>query len=230
MIKCIIADVNAAAIRAVKNIVDKLPQFTVEATFTDANLLMQHLRTNSADILLVNIEQPELNGYAFLQYLKNIPEIIVTAQKNNFAAEGYEHDIVAYVCKPIVPAKLLNALHKAARKIETRQRQIHPFLFIRAEYKLIKINIEDILFIEGLKNYSIIHTATSGKAIITLQNLKSFEEKLPPTDFIRIHRSFIVSFNKIDTIRKNSVLIGKNEIPISEGFKSQLHDIVSDYL
>ena len=227
--KCVIADSHSAAVRAVKNIVDKLPQIAVEATFTDGDLLIQYLQTYAADIAIVNMELPKLNGYAFLQYLKNIPEIIVTAQTNNFAAEGYEYGVAAYLLKPVAAAKLLKALNNLKEKIAARQCRTHPFLFIRTEYKLMKINFDDILFIEGLKDYSKIYTAASGKAIITLQNLKSFEEKLPFADFIRIHRSYIVSFNKIDTIRKNSVLIGKNEIPISDGFKSQLHDLVSRY-
>ncbi|ANI89677.1 hypothetical protein A9P82_10485 [Arachidicoccus ginsenosidimutans] len=235
MIKCIIADSDLAVIEFIRKHLNKLPQFSVEAGFTDADSFINHLQHHPTDLAITDIQMPELNGYDFLQYLKKPPELIVIADTIEFSVNGYDHNVVAYLLKPLSAANLIKALQKTETKIKTlklaeKRPESHQFLFIRAEYKLMKINFDDILYIEGLKDYSKIYTKASvGKAIITLQNLKSFEEKLPGEDFVRIHRSYIVSLHKIDMIHKNSVLIGKNEIPISDGFKNQLHNLISKY-
>ncbi|HEY0297946.1 MAG TPA: LytTR family DNA-binding domain-containing protein [Arachidicoccus sp.] len=235
-IKCVIAETDILSANNLSDLIGHFPQYNIEAIFTNAKDLTDYLNKYPTDIAFVNIDLPELNGYGFLQGLKSHPETIIVSSKNDLAVEGYDYGISNFLLKPVSLTKLLNAVKKteatiSAKKTLTVQRPPHhQFLFIRAEYKLMKINFKDILYIEGLKDYSKIYTASSsGKAIITLQNLKSFEEKLSADDFIRVHRSYIVSLSKVDMIHKSSILIGKNEIPISDGFKSHLHSIISKY-
>ncbi|MDE1191317.1 MAG: LytTR family DNA-binding domain-containing protein [Arachidicoccus sp.] len=206
-------------------------QFSMAKKFTD------HITKHSYEILIANADLLGGNLF-FLQQIKNRPAIIIISSNKNLAQDGYEYNISGFLSLPLNEEKLFNALQKAQEEVARKKTErllsnnsTHQFLFIRAEYKLMKISFDDILYIEGLKDYSKIYTKlTSNKAIITLQNLKSFEEKLSSEDFIRVHRSYIVSLSKIDIIHKNSILIGKTEIPVSDGFRNHLHSIIAKYL
>lgn len=233
-ISCIIIDDEPLATEILKDFTGKMPGLSLQAVFLDSVQALDYLNNKVTDLAFLDIQMPDLNGIELMKRLKNRPQIILTTAFPEFAMDGYQFDVAGFLLKPISFTKFLEAVQKAEEKLTGKRsaEQLntkHPFLFVRTEYKLLKINFDDILYIEGLKDYSKIYTTQQTKAVVTLQSLKSFEEKLPSDEFIRVHRSYIVPLNKIDTIYKNSILIGKTEIPVSDSFRATLHGIVSKY-
>ena len=236
-IRCIVATANAQEGKELAAIIERQPGYQADAVFTGRKKLVDYLNKHAPDIAVVDLDLEDLNGYGFLQQVVTLPQLVAVASDNSFAADGYRYSLSGYITKPVSPDALAGALQKATANIRDNisasaiRSGRHPFIFIRAEYKLMRIDFEDILYIEGLKDYSKIYTTpAAGKAIITLQNLKSFEEKLSSDDFIRVHRSYIVSLAKIDMIHKNSILIGKHEIPVSDEFRPHLYTAIAKYI
>lgn len=235
-IRCVVAAADTQTGKELAAVIERQPGYQVDAVFTGRKKLVDYLNKHAPGIAVVDLDLEELKGYGFLQQVTTLPQIVAVSSDNSLAVDGYNHNLSGYVTKPVTPGALAGALQKAVAQIRNsvsasvvRSRQ-HPFIFIRAEYKLMRVDFEDILYIEGLKDYSKIYTTpAAGKAIITLQNLKSFEEKLSSDDFIRVHRSYIVSLAKIDVIHKNSILIGKHEIPVSDGFRPYLYAAIAKY-
>lgn len=235
-IRCIVAAANAQTGKELAAVLSRHPGYQVDAVFTGRKKLVDYLNKYSPDIAVIDFDLEELGGYGFLQQVTALPQLIALSSDNGLAADGYRYNLSGYITKPVSGDALADALQKAVTGIRDNlstaavKSHQHPFIFIRAEYKLMRVDFADILYIEGLKDYSKIYTTpTAGKAIITLQNLKSFEEKLSPDDFIRVHRSYIVSLAKIDVIHKNSILIGKHEIPVSDGFRPHLYAAIAKY-
>lgn len=234
-IRCIIAAANPETGKELAAMIEQQPGCKVDAVFSGRKKLVDYLNKHIPGVAVVDLDLEDLNGYGFLQQVITLPQVIAVASGNSLAADGYKYNVSGYVTKPVAPDTLAAALQKAVARIRAGAaaeivKPQHPFIFIRAEYKLMRVNFEDILYIEGLKDYSKIYTTpAAGKAIITLQNLKSFEEKLSPDDFIRVHRSYIVSLARIDVIHKNSILIGKHEIPVSDGFRPHLYAAIAKY-
>lgn len=233
MIKCIVIDDEPLAIELMRDFIEKTPDMQLQATFLSALQGLHYVETTDIDLVFLDVQMPDLNGMDFLRQLKSKPRVILTTAYQQFAVEGYHFDVVGFLEKPISYPLFLNTVHKVEmamlKQTIAHKTSMNKFLFVRTEYKLMKINFEDIRYIEGMKDYSKIYTLQGGKAIITLQNLKSFEEKLPPDNFVRVHRSFIISVDHIEMIHKNSVLIGSSEIPVSDGFRGQLNRIISRY-
>lgn len=234
-IRCIVAAANAQAGKELAAIIERQPGYQADAVFTGRKKLVDYLNKHAPDIAVVDLDLEDLDGYGFLQQVVTLPRLVAVASDSSFAADGYRYGLSGYITRPVSPDALAGALQKAAAEIRDNipasaiRSGRHPFIFIRAEYKLMRIDFEDVLYIEGLKDYSKIYTTPAAKAIITLQNLKSFEEKLSSDDFIRVHRSYIVSLAKIDVIHKNSILIGKHEIPVSDGFRPHLYAAIAKY-
>lgn len=235
MINCVVIDDEPLAIELLKDFIDKTPNLVLKQSFLRSIEALHYVETEQVDLVFLDVQMPDLNGMDFLRQLKlkQAPIIILTTAYQQFAVEGYQFDVAGFLEKPVSYPLFLHAVRKAQQVKQLRGEQekssLRKFLFVRTEYKLMKINFEDILYIESMKDYSKIYTVQSSKAIITLQNLKTFEEKLPNNDFVRIHRSYIISVNHIDMIHKNSVMIGENEIPVSDGFRAQLNLIINRY-
>jgi len=216
--------------------IKKVPFLDLVKTCRSAMEAMEILRTQSVDLLFLDIQMPDISGIQMLKSLHQKPMVIFTTAYSNYAKEGYDLDVIDYLLKPYSFERFLKAvnkvreymdLHELARN-QTNSKEIvssSNFLFVRADYKLVKINLDDIIYIEGLKDYVKIYTGE--KLIITQMSMKSLEEKLSPRNFIRVHRSFIVAFNKIDYIQKHMLMIGKKEIPISEHYRNQLFSIIN---
>jgi DNA-binding LytR/AlgR family response regulator len=171
-----------------------------------------------------------------LKSLHQKPMVIFTTAFSKYATEGFDLDAIDYLLKPYSFERFLKAVNKVHEYMNLHDRATYQtnakeigaspnFLFVKADYKLYKINLKDILYIEGLKDYVKIYA--SEKPIVTQMSMKSLEEKLPPRDFIRVHRSFIVAFNKIDFVQKHMLTIGKKEIPISEHYRDELFKIIN---
>jgi DNA-binding LytR/AlgR family response regulator len=230
MIKCIIIDDEPLAIELLQDFIERTPETTLQASFVSATQALAFVEQSDAELVFLDVQMPDLNGMDFLKHLTRKPMVVLTTAYQQFAVQGYQYDVAGFLEKPIAYGQFLTVIQKVRKKLEelpgVDKGAGHNFLFVRTEYKLMKINFEDILFIEGMKDYSKIYIKQKDKPIITLQNLKSFEEKLQAAHFVRVHRSYIISVAHIEMIHKSSVLIAQHELPISDGFREQLNKII----
>ena len=193
------------------------------------------LKDTRVDLLFLDIQMPHLLGTDFIRTLKNPPRVIFTTAFRKYAVEGFELDAVDFLLKPISFERFLKAVNKILQMnlqgnydsvppFENHSESAPPFLYFRADRKMVKVLFNDILYIEGLNDY--IKIITTNKTIITKHLLASLEEMLPPSEFVRIHKSFIIAINKIESFNADSVEIAKKEIPIGRLFKFNLNKIL----
>ena len=235
-IRCLAVDDEMLALELLEDNIKKVPFLELVQTCRSAMEAMEVLRTQPVDLLFLDIQMPDLSGIQLLKSLQHKPLVIFTTAFSKYATEGFDLDVIDYLLKPYSFERFLKAVNKVHEYMDVRDRASGQtssreiaaspnFLFVRADYRLYKINLKDILYIEGLKDYVKIYV--SEKPIVTQMSMKTLEEKLPPRDFIRVHRSFIVAFNKIDFVQKHMLTIGKKEIPISEHYRDELFKIIN---
>jgi DNA-binding LytR/AlgR family response regulator len=237
MIRCLAVDDEMLALDLLEDNIKKVPFLELVQTCRSAMEALEILRTQPVDLLFLDIQMPDISGIQMLRSLQHKPLVIFTTAFSKYATDGIDLDVIDYLLKPYPFERFLKAVNKvyeymdlrdrAANQISTKEVVSSPhYLFVKADYKLYKINLEDILYVEGLKDYVKIYTGE--KPVVTQISMKALEEKLPAKDFIRVHRSFIVAFNKIDFIQKHMLTIGKNEIPISEHYRDELFNIINN--
>jgi two-component system LytT family response regulator len=196
---------------------------------------LEILRNNPVDILFLDIQMPEITGITLLKILQKKPLVILTTAYSEYALESYELDVVDYLLKPVTFDRFLKAVDKASQRLTAGMspnvsvekptvEPTQPFVFVKDGTKLVRINLDDILYVEGLKDYVTIHTKT--QKVVSLQRLKSLEMQLPPEKFIRIHHSYIVAIKAIDVVHKSDVQIGQAIIPISDSYKKAFRDLI----
>ncbi len=226
-IRCIAVDDEPLALDIIESYISKLPFLELVQTCASATEAMQVLQEEQIDLMFLDIEMPELTGIQFLNILKKQPLIIFTTAYPDYALEGFNQDAVDYLLKPIPFDRFLKAVTKAQERLQRHEKTPEPqtsapeqdFMFVKADYKSIRVDFKDILWIEGLKDYIIIQT--KDQKIITLLSMNKMMEKLPDSKFLRVHRSYIVSLQKIDSIEKSRIRIGSKEIPIGEVYREQ---------
>jgi len=235
MIRCLAVDDEKLALELLEDNIGKVPFLELVRACRSGLEAMEILRTQAVDLLFLDIQMPDLSGIQMLKSLPHKPMVIFTTAFSSYALEGFELDVIDYLLKPYSFERFLKAVNKAQdymTMMELAQKQpsgretpvSSNYVFVKADYKLYKIDLRDILYIEGLKDYVKIYTGD--RPIITQMSMKTLEEKLPAGDFIRVHRSFIVAFHKIDFIQKHMLTIGKKEIPISEHYRDQLFGMI----
>jgi DNA-binding LytR/AlgR family response regulator len=221
--------------------VQKVPNLELVKSFSKPLEALDFLHNNSIDILISDIQMPELTGINLLKVLNVKPLVILTTAYPEYALEGYELDVMDYLLKPITFERFLQAIEKAKSRLQIIRQAalpevnpVKPFIFVKDRTKLVKVKLEDIIFIEGLKDYIIIYTKE--RRIVPLQTLKSFENQLPANQFIRIHNSYIVSFDAIEAIDKEKVQIvpityqtgtpAKTFLPISDTYRKSFKEFI----
>jgi len=233
MIKCIAVDDEPLALEIITDFARKVPFLSLVQTFENAAEAMRFLQDEKVDLVFLDIKMPDINGIQFIKSLKHPPMVIFTTAYGEYALDGFDLDVVDYLLKPIPFDRFLRAATKAQEFMAVSQQkngdsnngQINDYIFIKTEYKIIKINLEDILFIEALKDYTKIYTPY--QPVLTLRSLKSFETRLPADKFIRVHRSYLVSLNKINSVEKNTVMIANQSIPISDGYRERFYEVIT---
>ena len=231
MINCITIDDEPLALRQIASYIKKTPFLELEETFENPINAITFLQENEVDLMFVDINMPDLNGMDFVKSLDNPPKVIFTTAYSEYALEGFKVDALDYLLKPIDYAAFLKAANKARSWFDLQQKQSdqlksdEDFLFIKSEYKIVRIKIDDIKYIEGMREYVRIHLAND-KPIMTLLSMKSVEEQLPKDSFMRVHRSFIVNLKKITTIERNRIVFDKVYIPVSEQHKEKFHAFI----
>ena len=236
MIRCLALDDEILALDLIEDNIRKVPFLELVKKCSSAFEAMEILKNEQVDLIFLDIQMPDLSGIQFLKSLNSKPLVIFTTAFEKYALEGFELDVIDYLLKPFSFERFLKAVNKASDYLDLTNRANagmlkdesgtgRGFLFVKADYKLVKIDFKDILFIEGLKDY--IKIFIGEKPVITLMSMKLIEEKLPADEFFRVHRSFIVALNKIRFIHKNFIQVGDREIPISENYREALYKIVN---
>jgi DNA-binding LytR/AlgR family response regulator len=233
MIRCIAVDDEPLALEIITDFAKKVPFLQLVGTFQNAAEALRFLQEEKVDLLFLDIKMPDITGIQFMKSLKYPPMVVFTTAYGEYALEGFDLEVVDYLLKPVPFERFLRAATKAL-ELRTMSQQkngdssnnhVNDYIFIKTEYKIIKINLEDILFIEALKDYTKIYTPY--QPVLTLRSLKSFETRLPSDKFIRVHRSYVVSLNKINSVEKNTVMIANQSIPISDGYREKFYDVIN---
>ncbi len=234
---CIVIDDEPLALDLLKDYIEKIPFLKLERTFTNPLEGLGYLQENTVDLVFLDVELPYLSGIEFVKCLQSKPLVIFTTAYEKYAVTGYDLEITDYLMKPILFDRFLRAVNKAyglvklSKKVPERSVPLpeketqSDFIMVKTGYNTININLNDILYVEGLKDYIKIHL--SGKTILTLNSLKKLQEMLPESRFIRVHRSFIVSLPKIDSIQRSRIVIGKTFVPVGENYKNAFKDVIA---
>ncbi len=225
-LKCLVVDDEPFALKSMEEEIGKIPFLDFVASCSSTDKAIPYLESG-IDLLFMDIQMPNITGTEFLRTLKNPPLVIITTAYEKYAIEGFELDVVDYLLKPILFDRLAKAANKAHEIFiwnQFKKTNTPSFFFVRANYKEMKILSDDVLYIEGLKDYVKIFIASQTRAILTRQNLKGMESILPGGVFLRIHNSYIVNSSKITTFQKNKVFIDKKPIPIGEKFSAKFEE------
>lgn len=229
-IRCIIVDDEPLAVSLLADYVDKTPGLQTVLCTTHVMEALQCVQEGKADLLFLDIQMPELTGIQVMKIIRNTCKVILTTAYTQYALQGYEHDVVDYLLKPITLDRFLIAIQKLRGRMAATPADQPPqtpaartlHLFIRTEYRIQRVAIDDILYIEALRDYVAVHTS-AGK-ILSLDSMKNMEEILPEQHFIRIHKSYIINCEKIEFLEKARVVINKQYIPVGDTYKDKLKE------
>ena len=222
MMRTLILDDEPLAVQLLKGYVNASPdqQLQLVLATTDVYEALKVVQAGKVDLIFLDIQMPEVTGIQFMRIMSTPCAVIITTAYPDFALQGYEFDVVDYLLKPFSPERFASAVRKAVtrHKIERDDNTTPPadFMFIKSEHRMVKVMLSDILYLEALRDYVAIHT-NHGR-VLTLQSLRSFEAQLPEQDFLRVHKSYIVSITKISAIERKMVWIGKVRIPVGDTY------------
>jgi len=229
MIKCLVVDDEPLALHILEDYISKMPFLQLVKATTNPIEALTLVQGGNIDLVFLDVQMPELTGIQFLKLANGKAKVILTTAYPQYALEGYELDVVDYLLKPIAFDRFFKSAQKAQGIIEPVLKtvvQAEPitqddfatgFIFVKTEHKIQKLYLYNILYIEGLKDY--ISIFTPAERIITLQGMKKMEDALPEKHFIRVHKSYIVSLNKIDSIERGRILIGDKIIPVGDTYR-----------
>lgn len=226
MIHCIAIDDEPLALQLVSEYCQRISFLRLEKTFTNTDEASDYLSRNQVDLLFLDIQMPDINGVQFYKNLNKKPPVIFTTAFKDYAVEGFNVDAVDYLLKPFEYDRFLKACYKAKEYIEflsSQELQLNS-IFVKVNYEIMKINLKDIDLIEALDDYIKIYTQPT--PVLTLMTLKNIAEKLPPRDFIRVHRSFIIPVAKVEKFSKTKLWVKGKEIPIGSSYSHVFDQLV----
>ncbi|MBX2924510.1 MAG: response regulator transcription factor [Chitinophagaceae bacterium] len=222
MIKCVVVDDEPLAISLLNQYIRRYKGLEMMDGFTDALESIGYINNHEVDLLFLDILMPDITGIRLLKEITKRPIVIFTSAHRDFAVDGYEMGVADYLLKPFDYERFKKAVDRAVEHIRQKQRdnaELLPGIFVRSDYKLIKINFQDILYIESMDDYIRIYLQ-DGKPVITLMRLKSFFEKLPVNDFQRVHRRYIVALSRISSVESRKLtLTNGTEIPVGDTYQ-----------
>lgn len=232
ILRCLIVDDEPLALDLLEGYIGKTPSLALAGRCSSAFQAMDVLEHSEVDLLFLDIQMPGLSGLEFSRSLQKGPKVVFTTAFEQYALDGFRVDALDYLLKPISYPEFLNSVNKAKRWFEHIEKASVPdtrnSIFVKSDYKLVQIELSNILYIEGLKDYVKIYQEGDDKPILSLMSMKSLEENLPDTLFMRVHRSFIVNLDKIKTIERNRIIFGSNYIPISENYKEKFQQFLNE--
>jgi DNA-binding LytR/AlgR family response regulator len=227
---CLAVDDEPPALDVIQKHVSAVPSLELAGLCNNAVEALEKMKEHTIDLVFLDIQMPQILGTDFIRTLKNPPKVIFTTAYRKFAVEGFELNAVDYLLKPISFERFLKAVNKvmnitiplpdhSSQRIENKN-PLDAYLYFRADRKMVKVALDEILYIESLKDY--VKVVTLSKTIITKQSISSLEDTLPKDNFIRIHRSFIVALNKIESYNSELIEIAKKELPISRMYSHEV--------
>ena len=219
-LNCLIVDDEPLALELLESYVSRTPFLHLVDRCDSAVKALSVIEETPVDLIFLDIQMPELNGLELSRLVGNKVKIIFTTAFEQYAIEGFRVDALDYLLKPFNYSEFLRAATKALRT-----RPAPESIFVKSDYKLVQVQLKDILYIEGLKDYIRIQTE-DGQGILTLMSMKSIEDFLPADTFVRVHRSYIINMNKIKTIERNRIIFGKVYIPISDSYKDRFTELL----
>ena len=239
MMNCLILDDEPLAQKILEDYISNIPFLALQGKCSSAFEAYDVLRKTKVDLIFLDIQMPNVSGIDFINSLSVKPMFIISTAFSEYALDGFNLNAIDYLLKPIPFDRFLKAVNKAheyhllttnsqaapipapipAQPVAAPEPSTHPFLLVKADYQTIKVDYSSITYIEGLKDYVKIFTAKDAKPIITHLNIKMIGDKLPASQFVRVHKSYIVSISKINSVTKNRIVIGEKWIPIGENFK-----------
>ncbi|RYG05929.1 MAG: response regulator transcription factor [Chitinophagaceae bacterium] len=233
MLRCIAIDDEELALELLEDNIRKVPYLQLVAAFNSPLEAMKLLQEEQIDLVFLDIQMPGITG---IQFIKSFPAqcmfILITAYEK-YALEGYNLNVIDYLVKPVEFDRFLKACNKASDlhqlKLKSKSggdQTVSDYFFVHVEYSLVKIQKSDILYIEGLKDYIKIYLKAPARPVVTRMSMRTIEDQLPPAQFSRIHKSYIVAIAAIDSIRKTSVFIGSAELPISDNYKEDFFQLI----
>ncbi len=236
IIKCIAIDDEPLALNKMAGYVSKTPFLKLVAACRSGYEAIELLSSSEADLLFVDINMPDINGLDFVRSLHYKPQIIFVTAFSEYAIEGFRLDALDYLLKPVGYTEFLRSANKARSYFETSSQDnskagnSREYIFVKSDYKTVRISVNDITYIEGMREYVRIHLE-SGKPLMPLMSLRVLEEQLPSDRFMRVHRSYIVNLQKIVTIEHNRIVFdGKVYIPVSDQYKEQFSRYINSHL
>jgi two-component system LytT family response regulator len=234
ILNCWIVDDEPLALSLLESYVQRVPFLKLTGKYSNALSAMKQIAGEKVDVIFLDIQMPEVSGMEFARVIGNSTRVIFTTAFSQYALEGYKVNAIDYLLKPFSFNEFLAAAKKALSWFEMTgaAKEQHPSergkvgFYVKSDYKLLHLLYKDILYIEGLKDYVKIYTENDPRPILSLMSLKSLEETLPADRFTRVHRSYIIHRNKITSIQKNRIAIGKKQVPIGETYRKQFKEII----
>ncbi|MDP5170849.1 MAG: LytTR family DNA-binding domain-containing protein [Bacteroidia bacterium] len=227
-LRCIAVDDEPLALEVIKRFAGKIPELELLSTFGNPLEAIQFLRNEEVDLIFLDINMPDLTGMQLLESLSKLPMIIFTTAYSQYAVDSYELDATDYLLKPIPFDRFLKAVNKAFREkkamADLPKDGFGDYLFIKSDTRFFKVNYDDILFIEGMRDYVAVHTGK--QKILTLMSMTRILEKLPPTKFMRVHKSYIIGIHHIELVHNHRIRIAGREIPISNSYRESFQEFV----
>jgi len=225
-IKCVLIDDEPLAIKVLQNYFNNFTDFEVTGTFNNSLEALDFINSTTVDAVFLDINMPMMTGFELISLIENKTKVVITTAFREFAAESYDLDVLDYLVKPIPLPRFIKCINKITAeynfknniKVENLKTDSH--IFIKVDKKMMKINIEEILFVEGMKEY--IKVVTSDKTYITHKSLTSLSEELPNDNFLRIHKSYLIALNKVKSIEGNRIQIASYTIPIGRNYSKEV--------
>ncbi|MDB5273922.1 MAG: two component transcriptional regulator, LytTR family [Chitinophagaceae bacterium] len=231
-IKCLIVDDEPLALDLIERYVRQTPFLELKGRCHSPIEAMTIMETETVDLLFLDIQMLDMTGIEFSRTLKNGPKIIFTTAFEKYALEGFRVDALDYLLKPFSYEEFLKSANKAKEwfdrgGLSKGEEPKASYIFVKSEYKLIRVDLSDIMYIEGLKDYVKIYLEEKNAPILSLMSMKAIEEQLPPLDFMRIHRSYIINLNKIESVERGKVKIKDVYMPIADNYKQRFQEFVT---
>ena len=233
MINCIAVDDEPLALKLLQDNISKVPFLKLVSACNDAFEAMKALQENKIDLVFIDIQMPGLTGLQFIGSLENKPSVIFITAYKQYALESYDLSVVDYLVKPVALDRFIKACNRAKElhelKAMKQQHTVQPsaeYFFLNIDYSQVKVMFDDIIWIEGLRDYIKVNLKSTTKPLIARTSLKAIELELPQNKFIRIHKSWLVAISEITAVRKNSIFIKEIELPIGETFRDTMEKLI----
>jgi DNA-binding LytR/AlgR family response regulator len=228
---CVAIDDEPIALEVIEEYISKTPNLELLKTFTDGFKAIEFIKENKVQVIFLDIQMPQITGLQLLKSLSEPPLVIFTTAYSNYAIEGFNLNAIDFLLKPFEFDRFLKAVNKASEYISYRERPAEAvtntnFIFVKSDYQIIKIDLTDISMIEGMDDY--VKIFTSKKMILSNMTMKDILSKLPASNFTRVHRSFIVSLNHIESVRNKRIKIGEKFVPVGDSFADSFYKLLGE--